>query len=820
MATDPVALVGVSCRFPGSKDTAAFWELLTSGADAISRVPADRWHADELYDPNPGAPGKLVTKDGGFVGHIDLFDPELFGISSREAQLMDPRSRLLLEVALEALLHGSQQPSALDGSDTGVFVGASGASDYSKLVSLHGGASHGATEAASARVSHSFGLHGPSVSVDTSESSSLVAVSIACQSVRDEDCRLALAGGVSLIISPERSIYASKKGLLSPSGRCKAFSSTADGYVRGEGCGIYVLKTLADATAAHDLVLAQIRGATTAKDHANAGGADADFYAKLISDGLANASKSPSQVGFIEADACGDPTADITEAEAISAVFSRSPVVVGTVKPNIGHLEAAAGIASLIKTTLAVQHGRIPASLHAGSINPRCALQGLQFPTQVAAWSDAVSPRVAGVNSFGSSGTSAHVVVQQADARAAVPAKRPMHVVTISGREPEALVKMSEHYLRLFTDSEPGSVFDLAHAINTAQLHFEYRAAFVTRDLQHAAQTCGGFVTQVQQQGVEMWQACGGASVLTGIAHEEAIHAAFLFTDSTQGSDQVAQLFATEPSFAAAFVECDNAYETVAKSGYFSMFSSPISLTVAAKAGVQPRSNERHFKPFQFAVQYAMAQLWLSWGVQPAAVSGQGIGHIVAICVAGAVDVLQALQLVMGSIKYDKATFNDAVFCPLLGSETQELVSASDIRSMGWAEEPVKSRDAHLAHVASALKSLSMADLILEMSSVKGSDDLDAECAVVCCGTDWPSLMAAAAELFVHGCTVDFRHMDAAYTAQPVQLPACPMQKKRCWVGEEFEALRHTLETPGFSLTGADAANIASAARRTRVAAM
>ena len=248
---------------PGRRRCRRVLALLAQGIDAITRVLVDRWDADELFDPNPGAPGKLVTKEGGFLDHIDQFDPDFFALSVREAQQMDPQNRLLLEVTMEALLQGRQQPGVLVGSDAGVFVGAVGASDYSKLASMYGGAL-GPTEAASARISHSFALQGPSVSVDTSESSSLVAVTIACQSVRDGDCRLALAGGVSLIVSPERSIYASKAGLLSPSGRCKAFSSRADGYVRGEECGVVVLKTATEADADSDSVLALIGGATTA----------------------------------------------------------------------------------------------------------------------------------------------------------------------------------------------------------------------------------------------------------------------------------------------------------------------------------------------------------------------------------------------------------------------------------------------------------------------------------------------------------------------------------------------------------------------------
>ena len=426
-ASEPLAVIGIGCRFPGgANNPESFWQLMIEGRDAISEVPPDRWDINAYYDPDPDAPGKMCTRWGGFLNEIDKFDSEFFGISPREAAGMDPQQRLLLEVAWEAFEHAGQSPDGLAGSRTGVFAGVCN-SDYYLMRSRDGPASIDAYVAtgnahsvASGRISYQLGLQGPSVSVDTACSSSLVAVHLACQSLRAGECRMALAGGVNLILTPDVTVTLSKSHMMSPDGRCKAFDASADGFVRAEGCGLIVLKRLSDARADGDRILAVIRATATNQDGKSSGltAPNAPSQVAVIQEGLANAGLQPADVDFIEAHGTGTSLGDPIEARALADVFGqgRNPdcaLQVGSVKSNIGHAESAAGIAGLIKTVLALQHGKIPPSLHLTKLNPHVDWNdaAISVPTVETAWNREQGLRVAGVSSFGFSGTNAHVVV-------------------------------------------------------------------------------------------------------------------------------------------------------------------------------------------------------------------------------------------------------------------------------------------------------------------------------------------------------------------------------------------------------------------------
>ncbi|KAB8330056.1 polyketide synthase, partial [Scytonema tolypothrichoides VB-61278] len=427
--TEPIAIIGMSCRFPGgANDPEAFWQLLHEGVDTIAEVPAQRWNIDAYYDSNPDVPGKMYARTGGFVDNVDQFDPAFFGISPREAINLDPQQRLLLEVSWEALENAGQPSNHLDSSQTGIFVGI-GQNDYAQLkfddptqIDAYTGTGNGFCFA-SGRLSYILGLQGPNMAIDTACSSSLVAIHLACQSLRTGECNLALAGGVQLILSPEITIFLSKAHALSPDGRCKTFDADANGFGRGEGCGVVVLKRLSDAVANRDNILAVIRGSAINHDGPSTGLTVPNGLAqqKLILKALQNAKVEPSEVSYIEAHGTGTALGDPIEVESLATIFGKgrsqdNPLVVGSVKTNIGHLEAAAGIAGLMKVVLSLQHNKIPPHLHFKQPSPHINWDEVpvKVPTSPMPWFPGEKRRLAGVSSFGMSGTNAHIVLEEA----------------------------------------------------------------------------------------------------------------------------------------------------------------------------------------------------------------------------------------------------------------------------------------------------------------------------------------------------------------------------------------------------------------------
>ncbi|MCP4117669.1 MAG: SDR family NAD(P)-dependent oxidoreductase [Desulfobacteraceae bacterium] len=424
--SEPIAVIGMGCRFPGADTPAAFWSLLSGGRHAIRKIPPGRFPDGEIYDDKPGTPGKIYIRRGGFLENVDLFDPRFFRISPREAEGLDPQQRLALEVAWEALEHARQDPSSLEGSPTGVFMGM-GQNDYASL-KLNSGdltridaydGSGNLSCFAPGRLGYVLGARGPNLVVDTACSSSLVAVHLACQSLRHRECDMALAGGVHLILSPEITVFLCQTGVLAPDGVCKTFDAAADGFARGEGCGMLVLKRMSDALAMEDNILAVIRGSAVNHDGRSGGLTvpNENAQADLIRTACENAGVSPDDVTCIEAHGTGTSLGDPIEVAGLATVFGgkRSHgLVVGSVKTNIGHLEAAAGVAGMIKTILALQHGIIPPHLHFKTPNPNIDWQALpmEVPRTSRPWPDDKSRHIAGVSSFGMSGTNAHVILE------------------------------------------------------------------------------------------------------------------------------------------------------------------------------------------------------------------------------------------------------------------------------------------------------------------------------------------------------------------------------------------------------------------------
>ncbi|MFH0725407.1 MAG: beta-ketoacyl synthase N-terminal-like domain-containing protein, partial [Pseudomonadota bacterium] len=513
--SEPLAIVGMGCRFPGKiVDAESYWNVLHQGMDVITAVPKDRWDIDALYDSDPDVPGKMSTRYGGFLPDVAAFDAPFFGISRREAIGMDPQQRLLLEVCWEAIEHAGISPAGLRGTPAGVFMGI-GTFDYAGLRYAQRDyegvdsyfATGGVLSVAAGRLSYALGLTGPSMAVDTACSSSLVAVHLACQSLRSRECDLALAGGVNVILLPELSINFSRARMLSPDGRCKTFDASANGYVRGEGCGVIVLKRLSDATAAGDRILALVRGSAVNQDGPSGGLTVPSGPAQeaVIQRALSNSGVTANDVGYIEAHGTGTSLGDPIEVGALAKVFgdrpAADPLVIGSVKTNIGHLEAAAGIAGVMKVVLSLQKGEIPAHLHFKTPNPHIAWEQLPFeiPTGPRSWPKG-RKRLAGVSAFGASGTNAHIVLEEGPAvedRAGVGDQAgagagdpPCHLLALSARDEAALKTLAARYAAHISNHPEDAIEDICFTANTGRSHFEERLAVTGATGEEIAARC------------------------------------------------------------------------------------------------------------------------------------------------------------------------------------------------------------------------------------------------------------------------------------------------------------------------------------------
>jgi acyl transferase domain-containing protein/acyl carrier protein len=503
LAPQRLAIVGLSCRFPGAGDPDSFWELLRTGTDAIGRMPSDRWNVEGLYDPDPDAPGRMYTRHGGFLGDVASFDAAFFGISPREALAMDPQQRLLLETTWEALDRAGQPRDRLAGSSTGVFIGIT-ANEYAQLQpdGLSGIDVYHITgntlNAAAGRIAYTLGFRGPAIAVDTACSSSLVAVHLACAAIRQGDCEQAIAGGVHLILSPAGHVALSRARVLSPGGRCRTFDAAADGMARGEGCGVIVIRKLSDALRDGDPIVALIRGSAVNQDGPSGGLTVPNGAAQedVIRRAVAQARVEPRQVGYVEAHGTATPLGDPIEIAALAGALgdgraADAPLLVGSVKTNLGHMEAAAGIAGLIKVALALEHGEIPAHLHFATPSPQIPWSTLPISivTQPRPWPRGAAPRIAGVSAFGFSGTNAHVVLEEApppvtaapDVGAAF--RRPdvdaPFVMRVAARSENAFRQLAERYAAHIEGHDEQALADVCATANTGRGDGAERGAVV-----------------------------------------------------------------------------------------------------------------------------------------------------------------------------------------------------------------------------------------------------------------------------------------------------------------------------------------------------
>ncbi|MEZ4681393.1 MAG: type I polyketide synthase [Caldilineaceae bacterium] len=708
---EAIAIVGMGCRFPGGANNPdQFWELLRNGQDAIVDVPRDRWDIDAYYDADPNVPGKMTARQGGFLIAVDGFDPQFFGISPREAVSLDPQQRLLLEVSWETLESANLVPDTLFNSKTGVFVGICG-HDYQHLLeqgdySQHGiySATGNASSVAAGRLSYTLGLTGPCVAIDTACSSSLVAVHLACQSLRNGECNLALAGGVNLILSPEYSVTFSNAHMLSPDSRCKTFDAAANGFVRGEGCGIVALKRLSDAAADGDTILAVIRGSMINQDGRSSGltAPSGPAQQSVIRQALANAGIQPAEVSYIEAHGTGTPLGDPIEIGALEAVFAerQDPLWVGSVKTNIGHLEGAAGVAGLIKVVLSMRHQALPAHLHLHNPNPYVDWQNspVRVPTAFTPWASETlsegraAKRIAGVSSFGFSGTNAHIVLEEflpenrqvndVKFTHAAPVERPYHLLNLSAQSETTLQALAQHYYQRLTNASMADLGNIGYTANLARTHFNHRLSVAADSVAGMQQALAAYAADQHTRAVVQGH-------LT--TDPDNIKLAFLFTG--QGAQYVnmgSELYATQPTFRATIDRCEELFQQATgesllailfpeDSGQWAVGSGSVD-SGAGGSGSEDSfqssvsgslDDTTYTQPALFALEYALATLWQAWGIQPALLIGHSVGELVAACVAGVFTLKDGIKLVAARGRLMGALPQDGTMISLLADEAR-----------------------------------------------------------------------------------------------------------------------------------------------------
>lgn len=687
--SEPVAVIGVGCRFPGARNKAEFWRLLCEGGDAIREVPADRWDIDEYYDRDTSAPGKMNTRWGGFVDKVDEFDADFFDISPREAIQIDPQQRLALEVAWEALEDAGLPADRLAQSRTGVYVGVLGfdyailqAKDISDMdIFSATGNSHAIL---ANRISYFLNLRGPSLALDTACSSSLVTVHLACQSLRRRESDLALAGGVNLILGPEATLMLTKAHMMADDGRCKAFDAAANGYVRGEGGGMVVLKRLSDALADGDRIAAVIRGSAVNHDGRSNGLSAPNGPAQeaVLRAALADAGLRPEDISYIETHGTGTRLGDPIEIEALQAVLGAGrpadrPLTIGSVKTNIGHLESAAGIAGLVKAVLMLEHGQIPPHLHLTTPNPLLKLDQscLAIPRTLGDWRCDGLPRRAGVSAFAFGGTNAHVILEESPEASPQAAERgeqierPRHLWALSARSGEALEQLAGQYADFLLGQPESAQGDLAFTANTGRTHFTHRAAIVADSLSVARDKLRGLAADPLPAGVRR-----------GVAeHHQAPRVAFLFTgQGAQYAGMGRALYQTQPTFRRALDRCAACLDGILDRPLLSLLD-PQAGTLLDQTG--------YTQPVMFALEYALASLWRSWGVEPAAVLGHSVGEFAAACIAGVYELEDALRLIAararlmqslppGGLMAAVFASPDHVICALQGGDAEVSIAA------------------------------------------------------------------------------------------------------------------------------------------------
>lgn len=796
---EPIAIIGMGCRFPGgATDPESFWHLLRDGVDTVSRIPQNRWDVDAFYDPDPDVPGKMYTREGSFLENIDGFDSAFFGISPREAVNMDPQQRLLLEVSWEAIENSGYAPDRLAGTQAGVFIGICNR-DYADVyrdkvnparIDAYAGTGN-VFSVAAGRLAYTLGLHGPALAVDTACSSSLVAVHLACQSLRNRECDMALAGGVNLILSPYGYVSLSRARALSLDGRCRTFDAQANGYGRGEGCGIIVLKRISDAVAAGDQLLTIIRGTAVNHDGRSSGLTVPNGSAQksLLGRALENAGVDPAEVSYVEAHGTGTSLGDPIEVGALAAVLgngrpSDRPLMIGSVKTNIAHLEAAAGIAGIIKVVLSLAHEEIPRHLHLKHLNPHILRE--QHPIRVTTapvpWPARNGPRIAGVSAFGLAGTNAHLLVEEPHVLVEKPclpelvgsASSPQpQVLTLSARNDGALLALTHRFISYLAEHPDVPFDDVCYTSTVGRSHFSHRLAVVARSSAEAARKLS-FSLRSQPTGTARGELPANAPPAL----------AFLFSGEDAAYGRMArQLVDTQPVFRENLLRCDEILR--------SRLDRPLlALLYPEPKDCSPEDHPVYLRPALVAVNYALAKLWHSWGVAPTAVVGHGIGEYAAASFAGLMSLESALELAAqpGSshraVASEERTAGVGMVSGVRGAEARLISQNDDQRGC----------PAQTEEFFQNLQSISQAGckLFLEISPRAVLADLARRCIIdgestflsssTGDETHWQKMVENLATLYARGIPVDWSVFHGSNRHRRVPLPTYPFQREHYWI--------------------------------------
>ena len=775
---EPIAIVGMACRFPGGVvDPQSYWRLLCDGVDAIRETPPDRWDVDRFYDPDPAAPGKMCTRWGGYLDAIDKFDNHFFGISDREAAQIDPQQRLLLELTWEALEDAGLPPSLLRGTKTGAFIGIS-ASEYginlSSDIALTGSHAAAGTSLclAANRLSFAFGLQGPSLALDTACSSSLVAVHLACQHIRNGECEMALAGGTNLLLSPLGTINLTKAGFCARDGRVRAFDAAAGGYVRSDGAGIVVLKPLTTAVKDGDPIYAVIRGSAVNTNGASNGLTAPSRAAQeqVLREAYARAKVSPGQIQYVETQGTGTPLGDTIEALALGSVLSEgrpngSPCAIGAVKTNIGHTEAASGIASLMKVALALGHGQLPGNLHFQKANPEIPFDRLPLRVlqKLEPWPDpGASGRFAGVSAFGFGGSNSHVVLEEAPVRSTgfsrISDGTPPEggttsverILPLSARTDTALRDLVRRYIEYLGDNPP-PWRDVCYTAAVRRDHHDCRLAILAKSAAEARDVLAEFLE-------------GGAkpNVFSGrkpFGRNPKI--AFVYEDGSDAWQEYGRtLIQSLPGFRAALENIEN---TLLRDLDWRL--SP-ALQDTPSAGGPP-----HASAAVVALQLAVAAWWQEAGVSPDVVLGAGIGELAGASAAGIITPADALGIAADGEARQIAASRPARL-PFLSSVDGQTHAGPDLGPAHWqaCRQGAQSR----RDAAAAALARRGVDFCLSLGE--------------CAGVDSPAFTEALrpsletlARLYAGGVDLKWTPMFPG-NSPCVRLPSYPWQKQRLWV--------------------------------------
>ena len=789
---EPIAIIGMGCRFPGGcHDPETFWRFLMEGGDGVIEVPRDRFDIEDFYDPDPNVAGKMYLKEAGFLQtNVGDFDARFFGISPREAVEMDPQQRLLLEVSWEALERAGIPASQLKGTQTGVFIGIIG-SEYTFLprenaavnpYSLTGAMSN----IASGRISYILGVHGPSISLDTACSSSLTAVHLACESLQRGESSLALAGGVNLVLGPGGFLPLCSLRALASDGRCKTFDASGDGYGRGEGCGIVVLKRLSEALRENDPILAVIRGTGVNQDGPGSGLTVPNGKAQkaLIQRTLEVANVSPADIGYVELHGTGTALGDPIEFQALTEVFGKGhtrekPLYIGSVKSNIGHLEAAAGIAGLIKSVLCLQHKQIPPNLHLHTINPKIRLENIPatIPQKVVPWETTGTQRMLGVSAFGFSGTNAHVIVSEwpETPLASSPSSyvRPWHILALSAKDEKALSQLVARYRNYFDQSSEEKLEDICFTANGGRSQFSRRIAFLAENTEQMKKSIAAYLRGNKGEGV-----------VEGKGRDHT-HPKLAFLIRGKIQQELAQsLFATQPHFQQTFRSCDEQLQRL----------THVSLLEKRASGERIRDENIAGwlgDVLAFASHLSVLKVWEAWEVRPSAVLGSQSGALVAACAAGIMTMETALSFLLEHwevpVKADsKKSLNAPLIRIICGSTGRPVEKQEALSSRYW--EQVLSRELDRGKGMESLRSLGYAHFL--QTGIRDDAD-DREDLFTNSGAQyfpsvtesdpWRTLMHTLANLYCLGLDINWSGFEQGDSRRKVILPTYPFQRNYFW---------------------------------------